>query len=94
MKKMWIAAAMSVLFLVGAGPARADSNSYLELLEKDQFYSRLGPQVLLQEGNKVCQLTARGMDQDSIASIVERDVSVSPVAAGEIVGAANFELGC
>ena len=93
--KVWIAAALAAATLVVVAPqARADDNDYLELLQGDQFYSRLGSSVLLAEGRKICNAIANGTSEDSAASMVERDLSVSPFAAGEIVGAATDGLGC
>ena len=94
--KVWIAAAMAGLALATATPAAADDSKYLNLLSGYEFYARLGPALLLQEGHKVCQMISAGTPASDVnlGRAVARDLSVSLLAAGEIVGAAAAGLGC
>ncbi len=84
-----------VLALATAAPAAADDSKYLNLLNGDEFYDRLGPNVLLQEGHKVCQLIATGTPDDiDLGRMVARDLSVSLFSASQVIAAANVGLGC
>ena len=96
MKKTWIAGAIAAVALATATPAAADDSKYLNLLSGYDFYARLGPALLLQEGHKVCQMISAGTPQSDInlGRAVARDLSVSLSAAGEIVAAAAAGLGC
>ena len=85
---------MAAVALATASPAAADDSGYLGLLKGEQFYSRLGPQVLLQEGHKVCRMISAGSSESDIYPVVVQDLSVSYYAAGMIVGAAAAGLGC
>jgi hypothetical protein len=64
-------------------------------LSGNQFYDRLGPDVLLQEGHKVCQLIATGTPDDiNLGRIVARDLSISLTSASQVIAAATVGLGC
>jgi hypothetical protein len=88
-----IAAASVVAF---AAPADADDDLYLEVLREQMSYNynKYGPDVLLEEGYRVCDAVSQGYDFESILSMVQSDLAVSASGAGAIYGAATAGLGC
>jgi hypothetical protein len=95
--KGWPAAALPFVALVLALPApqaHADEDVYLQALQGKEFYSTLGPQVLLREGHKVCNGVSSGDDESSLIDMVQGDLNLSAFSAGFVVGAAESGLGC
>lgn len=91
-KSLWITAALVTAALANAAPAVAGDGDYLELLQ--DRYRFVTPQQLLAEGHRVCQVIDQGAGSNYAAEMVQRDLSVSPGAAMDIVSAATVELGC
>ena len=95
--KIWYAAALVVASLVAfVAPAQADDDLYLHVLSQQSSYNynKYGAAVLLKEGYKVCDAVSQGYDFDSVLSMIQSDLSVSPSGAGAIYGAATAGLGC
>jgi len=96
MKAVLLAAAAIGVLISAAPPAQADDDLYLQVLEEQMSYNynKYGPAVLLKEGYKVCDAVSQGYDFESILSMLQSDLAVSPSGAGAIYGAATAGLGC
>lgn len=75
-----------------AGPASADSGTYLQSLQPR--YAYLSESQLLSEGNKVCASARRGVPASDNVIAVSKDLGVSTSTAYEIVVASINHLGC
>ena len=84
-----IAAGMLAL----APSAQADADAYLSTLHEDYWARSFSDSQLLDEGYKVCDLTASS-DDETLFNMVQSDLGVSETAAAALVGAAIGGLGC
>ena len=80
--------------LAAAPQAHADDAAYLNLLTNTWVYQRLGPDVLVSEGHKVCDSFAQGGDFSQANDMVRADLNVPVITAEGIVTAASEGLGC
>ena len=84
----------------GATPAHADGYSYLYLLAHgDTAYPPIGPEALLREGVKVCDMLNANPPgsmsaRKAATTMVQADLSVPDFTSRAIVTAAVRELGC
>ena len=78
--------------LLTAAPAGATENEYLRLLEPK--YPFLTSQQLLDEAQRVCDATGRGMVSPDIVNMVMKELPASMSASVDIVSTAIVQFGC
>jgi hypothetical protein len=78
--------------LITAAPSAATENEYLRLLQPK--YPFLTSEQLLDEAQRVCDATGRGMVSSDIVNMVMKDLSASVAASVDIVSTAIIQFGC
>ncbi len=92
------AGALAVPFAVGAtamglaGPATADSTSYLQSLRPT--YNYMSESQLLSAGNRACASALSGVPASDATTMISKEFGVSVPVAYEIVLASINHLGC
>ncbi len=81
-------AGLALMSAIAAAPsAQADDSAYLQSLSDKWFLQIIGPDKLIQEGHKVCQIGAR-----NAVDMIQADLSVPSFTAAEIASAAKINL--
>jgi hypothetical protein len=86
-----VASAVALAAPAAAVPTPSEEGFVRPLLTRYVF---LDEQRLLSEGYKICSVLRSGTPASDATMMVRNDLGVSVSAAGEIVSAASYNLGC